>query len=248
MPLNTTSFFDQTLIYFDHFSTRMIKAILLDLDNTLADFMQFKTQASRAAIHAMVDAGLELDEEEAYNRLFAMYQEVGIEDQKVFNKFIKKIVGKLDYKLLAAGVIAYRQVKSGQLKTYPGVERTLLELKMKGITLGIVSDAPEIQPWLRIEELGLREYFDLVVGFEQTKKLKPSSIPFKKALKILDVKPAQVLFVGDNPSRDIKGAQKVGMKTALAKYGQVFPSKGITADYELEQFSDLLDIVPRNLK
>lgn len=221
----------------------MIKAILFDLDNTLADFMEFKTEASRAAIHAMVDAGLPMEEESAYKALFAMYQEVGIEDQRIFNKFLEKQLGKSDNKILAAGIIAYRKVKSGQLKTYVGVKRTLLKLKEKSIKLGVVSDAPEIQPWLRIEELGLREFFDVVVGFDDTKQLKPSELPFKTALSGLGCPASAVLFVGDNPGRDIKGAKTVGMKTALAKYGQVFPNAGIKADFELKKFEDLLSLV-----
>jgi len=221
----------------------MIKAILFDLDNTLADFLAFKTVSSRAAIHAMVDAGLDMDKVVAYRELFAMYKEVGIEDQRIFNKFLDRHAQKPYNKLLAAGIIAYRKVKAGHLTTYVGVERTLLKLKEQGITLGVVSDAPQIQPWLRIEELGLREYFDVVVGFDDTKVHKPHEMPFRIAIERLGLKPEEVLFLGDNPARDIKGAQAIGMKTALAKYGQVFPDDGVKADYEIKKFDELLGIL-----
>ena len=46
---------------------------------------------------------------------------------------------------------------------------------------------------------------------------KPHPSPFTLALKKLAVLPDAVLFVGDNPSRDIKGAKAVGMRTCLAK-------------------------------
>ena len=36
----------------------MIKAIIFDLDNTLVDFMDFKSRAVDAAIDAMIDAGM----------------------------------------------------------------------------------------------------------------------------------------------------------------------------------------------
>ena len=40
----------------------MFKAVLFDLDNTLTDFMRMKEQSCDAAIRAMIDAGLEIDE------------------------------------------------------------------------------------------------------------------------------------------------------------------------------------------
>ena len=59
---------------------------------------------------------------------------------------------------------------------------------------------------------------------------------------MLGLKPEEILFVGDNPGRDIAGAKKVGMKTALAKYGQVVEGKE-KADFELESISGILSIV-----
>jgi len=69
-------------------------------------------------------------------------------------------------------------------------------------------------------------------------------MPFKLLLKKLRLKPSQVLFVGDNPDRDIKGAKKMGMKTALAKYGQVLGKNSKEkADFELGNFREILKIV-----
>jgi putative hydrolase of the HAD superfamily len=62
------------------------------------------------------------------------------------------------------------------------------------------------------------------------------------ALKRLGVLPDAVLFIGDNPTRDIKGAKAVGMRTCLAKYGQTFKSADI-ADYEIEKFEDVLRLI-----
>ena len=50
-------------------------------------------------------------------------------------------------------------------------------------------------------------------------------------------------MVGDWPERDIQGAKKVGMQTAFAKYGDTFNTIKSGADYDLEDISDLLDII-----
>ena len=50
--------------------------------------------------------------------------------------------------------------------------------------------------------------------------------------------------MGDNPARDIRGAKKVGMKTALAVYGWVLNKDSrIKADHNLQRPSDLLKIL-----
>ncbi|HZX20115.1 MAG TPA: HAD-IA family hydrolase, partial [archaeon] len=149
---------------------------------------------------------------------------------------------KVDYKILSSGIAAYRKMQAGYLEPYPRVRSTLIKLKEKGLKLGIVSDAPRLKAWLRLAEMGLTDFFDFAVTLDDTGKTKPDQLPFQAALKNLKCKPEEVLFVGDNPGRDIKGAKKAGMKTALAKYGQLFPDEGIKADYELKGFEELLKI------
>lgn len=222
----------------------MIKAILFDLDNTLIDFMKMKRMASEAAVSAMVNYGLKMDEEKAIKKLFKMYNAYGFEDQRIFDKFIEEVQGKLDYKILAGAIAAYRKVKAGYLATYPHARNTLIKLREKDLKLGIVSDAPIKQAWLRLAELNLIEFFHTVIAVGGTGKEKPHKMPFKLALKKLGLGAEWILFVGDNPERDIKGAKAVGMQTALAKYGQV-KINGPKADYELEDIKDLLKIVEK---
>ncbi len=221
----------------------MFKAVLFDLDNTLIDFMKMKRTCSEAAVSAMVNAGLDIDESKALKTLFEMYNEHGMENQQIFEKFLKQVSGKIDPKILASGIVAYRRVKVGHLVPYPHVQNTLIKLKELGIKLGIVTDAPRKQAWLRLAELNLTDFFDIVVTLEDTGRLKPSKMPFKQAIKHLSLKPEKILFVGDNPIRDIAGAKKVGMKSALAEYGLIVKGKKIKADYVLGDISDLVKIV-----
>ena len=160
----------------------------------------------------------------------------------IFQKFLKKLKGKIDYKILASGIVAYRKVRSGFLEAYPNADYVLLKLKSKGTKLGIITDAPKLKAWVRLAAIKLTNYFDVVVTFEDTKQLKPSTLPFKAALKKLKLKPEECLMVGDWPERDIKGAKTLGMKTCFAKYGNPRVKK-TDADYEISNLKMLLDIV-----
>ncbi len=66
----------------------MIKAVIFDLDNTLLDFQKMKEYGVRAAIGAMVEAGLDCDEEDAYGHIFEIYHKKGWEYQLIFDDFL----------------------------------------------------------------------------------------------------------------------------------------------------------------
>ena len=52
-------------------------------------------------------------------------------------------------------------------------------------------------------------------------------------------------MIGDWPERDVLGAKKIGMKTAFARYGDVFNTKESGADYDLDDISELLPIIKK---
>ncbi len=220
----------------------MIKAVIFDLDNTLIDFWKMKHMCCEAAISSMIDAGLKVNKNSALKLLFEMYDKYGLEDPKIFQKFLKKVTNEVDIKILAHGVVAYRKVKFGFLEPYPHVHSVLLKLKQRGVKLAIVSDAPKLKAWGRLASMKIGDYFDVVVAFEDTNKHKPSPLPFEAALKALKVKPEECLMVGDWPERDIAGAKRMGMNTAFAKYGNK-KVKSSGADYVLHDVKQLLNIV-----
>jgi len=223
----------------------MIRAIIFDLDNTLTDFMKMKERSINAAVDAMIDAGLKLPREEIRRKIFEIYDREGIEHQKVFDKFLKEELGRVDYKILAAAVVAYRRARDSELVLYPHVHMTLVELVKRGIKLAVVTDAQSLQAWLRLCYLQLHHVFDHVVTYEDTGELKPSPAPFRRALELLAVSPHEAMMVGDWPERDMAGAARLGMVTVFARYGDTFGTVNSGADYELDDIIELLEIVDR---
>lgn len=221
----------------------MIDAVVFDLDNTLVDFMLMKRKAVEAGIRSMIDAGLRIPFDEIDSVVSRIYKEQGIEYQRVFNQLLEELTNDVDHKILAAGIVGYRKAREAMLVPYPHVHMTLFTLARMGLKLGVVSDAPKLEAWLRLCSLNLHHIFDAVVTFEDTGERKPSPTPFQRVLSLMNVNPSHAIMVGDWEERDILGARNIGMHTAFARYGDTFNTGTSTADYDLENISDLISII-----
>ena len=114
-----------------------------------------------------------------------------------------------------------------------------------GLKLGVVSDAPSREAWVRICSVNLHHIFDAVVTFDDTGEHKPSAKPFKKIISLLNIDPKSALMIGDWPERDVIGAKNLGMKTAFARYGDVFGTKKSGADYDIDNIQEILSIIEK---
>ncbi len=224
-----------------------MKTIIFDLDNTIIDFLKFKKMAINAAISSMIDVGLSKREaKEVMKEIERIYSEKGMEYQHVFDEALKKVLGKVDFKILAAGVVAYRKVKAAYMNTYPKTIQTFKELIKGGYRLGIFSDAPIFQMWQRLAEIGLINLFDFAISSREFGKDKTHRETFEWLMKKLKLNPKETFFVGDSIDRDIYWPKKLGMKTILAKYGKNAwgkPKKRIKPDYQINSIDELLKIL-----
>jgi putative hydrolase of the HAD superfamily len=152
---------------------------------------------------------------------------------------------KVDYKILSAGIIAYRRAREAALVPYPHVNMTLVSLVKRGIRLAVISDAPGREAWLRLCYLNFHHIFDFVVTFDDTGERKPSPVPFRKALELLQVDPHEAIMVGDWAERDMVGAAQVGITTVFARYGDTFGTIESNAKYDLNDVSELLQVIDK---
>ena len=63
----------------------------------------------------------------------SLYDKYTMEDPLIFQHFLKKVTGRVDYKELAYAINAYRTARTAVLTPFPGTKRTLIKLKEKGM-------------------------------------------------------------------------------------------------------------------
>jgi putative hydrolase of the HAD superfamily len=221
----------------------MFKVIIFDLDDTLIDFRKRKKILIEESIKAMVEAGLKENVDELISEFNKFYWDTGIEDQRIFEKFLTKKYNDVDYRILAHAIIAYRRTNRPLLKPYPHVMEVLDALKEKGIKLALLSDGPKLNVYTRLVEVEMDGMFDMIVTAEDAGAIKPSPLGFKMIMNKFGVDASECLMVGDSPARDIAGAKTVGMKMCLAKYSC---DENIDTDYSINNIKDLLKIVEEN--
>lgn len=95
-----------------------------------------------------------------------------------------------------------------------------------------------------LNRIGLREHFRACVSARECGVSKPDVAIFHVACSALELEPAVILHVGDDPLLDVAGAHAAGMRTAwLNRSGKAWPVEavpdGVRPDLELRDLGQL---------
>ena len=134
----------------------------------------------------------------------------------------------------------YRGISCNRLQLYPGVKQVLNELRMS-YRLALISDAQSCFALPEIRAVGLEGYFESVVISSHYGFRKPDSRLFQQTLDNMNLKPKEVIWVGNDMFRDIYGAQLLGIKNIFIDSNQGVKSyKDVAPDYRAQKFADVL--------
>ncbi len=93
-----------------------------------------------------------------------------------------------------------------------GAKRVLTCLKKAGYALAVVSNGAHASRLNLLHSLDVHDIFDVVHSSGLLGMRKPHTEIFLHTARVLQLEPAQCLFVGDHPVNDIQGAQQAGMQ------------------------------------
>jgi len=188
----------------------MIKAVLFDLDDTLLD--------REASVVYFI--------EQQYERLRHLFDIVPRDE------YVRRFIELDDHGSVTKDIV-YRQIESefgldgawqellADFKSHfddyclnlPGLEQMLDTLQAQNRRLGIITNGPSPFQEQKIEAMGIADYFSVILVSAAEGVRKPDAEIFRRAVTRLDVEPHEAIFVGDNPTADIAGAQAFGMQT-----------------------------------
>ena len=224
--------------------TKLPKALLFDLDGTLANTIP---QLAIAAFASAKAVGIEPPSVETtksfvgngvnllLSRVIAGKFDVTTDDivpsvlkkaRETFNEVYLKGLDK-DYNL------------------YEGVEEGLKYFKEIGIKLAVVTNKPQIFAVPLLGYMGIAKYFDFILGGEVLEVRKPNPEPLYYVLDKLNVDKDSAVMVGDSDN-DIIAGNNAKMSTVFFTYG--YNRKAISElnfDYKFDKFSELTDLMKK---
>ena len=183
----------------------MVKAVLFDLDGTLADTLQALANNVNAVL---TEAGLPTHPLEAYRRF------VG----NGAKRLIERAAGeRYSDALLERFVERYDRTCLEDTPPYDGVLETLDLLKAYGIRLAVVTNKPHAQSVKLVKHL-FGDRFDAVFGSQPCYQRKPHPEVVELAMKTLGVTREECVFVGDS-DLDVQTAHNAGLACIGCCYG-----------------------------
>jgi putative hydrolase of the HAD superfamily len=221
-----------------------IKAVCLDIDDTLVDF----TRAARSALFALIGRD---DMWPAWQRVtdeFVTRAVSGELDPKTMRERRTKafFAEQLGVALDDPTVHVLEQRRLTQMcagwRLFADALPCLDWLRAAGLKLAAVTNASGPQQ-AKLTGMGLTHYFDAVIAAGELGVAKPDPRIFRTACQRLQVRPAQAIHIGDRLDLDAIGARDAGLHAIWlnrdAEPGYP-PPQGVHLITDLEELPELL--------
>ena len=231
----------------------MIKAVFLDIDNTLLDFDAYVKQTMT---EGFLHYGLKPFEES----MFGVFTEINnrlwneIEQGKLDFKGLEKIRFNMVFRALGIDFDGeefeayFREHIWDSAIALDGADEMLRYLAGKYI-LCIASNGPYEQQLHRLDIGGMKKYFDYYFISEKLGVSKPESAFFQKALEELNrgrakpILPEECVMLGDSLRSDIAGGKNAGMKTVWFNRSGKSLQKTVIPDFEIHNLKQIKEIL-----
>ncbi len=202
-----------------------LRAVLFDLDGTLRDSREVINPAIEHALNSHgVHAGPEAIAPYAHS-LRAVHRALAPED--------------VPYTVLEEAYDQSVQERFHLVKLYEHVPETLEWLQGHGYLIGMVSSGRRARDYLKQESL--IDYFDVVIGGNDVRELKPHPEAVLAALGALACLPEEAAMVGDLAA-DVIAGQSAGVATTIGLthgFGSEQMLREAGADYIIASLDEL---------
>ena len=225
----------------------MIKALLIDIDDTILDFDAYVRDAMK---NGFAEFGLGEYTEERYNtfervnsglwhsiekgeltfqeltqmRWNKVFEALGIDFDGVrFEKYFRGFLFNSGIPINGAGDV--------------------LEYLHRKYILCTASNGPYEQQINRLRVADFYKYFKYNFISESVGASKPSETFFSHCLSTLGIPPHEVMMIGDSPTSDMQGAYQSGIRTCYFDRKNKALPEGVAVDHRITELGELLSIL-----
>jgi len=241
---------------------RNIEAVLFDMNGTLR-VREPHEPTQRAAINRMLELlekKIVSDEyweeltrrQKAYSQ-WAQDNLLQLSEEEIWTRWILPDEPRDRIAPLAAELMLAWSERKGRTVPKPGAQETIVELKGRGYSLGVISNSMSSLDIPRsLDAYGWNEYFEVVILSSTLKRRKPAPEPFLEAARALKVKPVNCAYLGNRISKDVIGCKRAGFALGIMLEPPGKPrgeelDQTIQPDAVIHSLSELLDIFPRRI-
>lgn len=138
---------------------------------------------------------------------------------------------------------SYMNELSYTMKLFDGIKELLIELKNKGVKLGIITSKNRKEFRNDFTPFGIDIYFDTIITVEDSIAPKPSAEPMLAYLNKTGTSPQEVLYIGDT-CYDRECAANSSVDFGVATWG-CHSTEPIQATYHFKTPKDVLHILSK---
>jgi len=209
-----------------------ISCILFDLDGTLLD----SREPIVDALYAMVQQYLpyRFTRAELLKRFGESFDDFYYQISDQISSDVTK------EELFQSYLKSMKSNHTDALKLFPSVCESLVQLKLLGYRLGIVTNKQREFVLKGLEQSGILDLFDTIVCVDDVNAGKPSPEPIVKAMDSLGVLPNQTMMVGDS-RYDMIAARAAQVKCVLLEWYGQNKSQELLPDYCFSSFLEFLE-------
>lgn len=156
---------------------------------------------------------------DSFNHITQKYLGKSYSDHEIIALFgptedvILKEMCEDEYENARKDYYAYYKNNHDIARLYNGIKELIVDINNSGILLSIFTGKGRTSALITLDELGLTDYFDMIVSGDDVENHKPSPEGILKFLNKHNLNPKDVLMIGDAPS-DIIAANQCGVEIA----------------------------------
>lgn len=217
----------------------MLKALFLDMDDTLCDTQKANSEATRKLAESLgqrygaYELGQALStayvrgiyrlwtdqQAQRYTEILRQHSEEHFRVVLLQDLMAEQGIEKVDAEY---ALMLQNNFDSNRLEAFdffPGIKEFLLEAR-NYFKLVVITNGPEYSQLPKLDAVNMYDYVDHVLVGGQEPEQKPAASIFYKALGLVDCEAHEVVHVGDNLAADIQGAHNSGITSVWIQHQQ----------------------------